>query len=176
MLILKELRSYTMLVIMCTFRMQRPCDALAKRHLAAIASSKYPFLPPGPSQVVTTTPDATLGEVLSHFAHFTGLPVVDSAGRCVGMLSNIDIARHQKRSLNSVANAKVRHVHHGDGRVGSQAGRGRAIGSSFGSLIRNGAGRFAFRMGEKAGRQADRQANRQAGRRVGGRTGGQAGR
>lgn len=60
--------------------------------------------------VVTTTPSATISSVLNQFVHFTGLPVVDNEGHCIGVISNIDIAKHQRRSFKSVSDARVREV------------------------------------------------------------------
>ncbi|CAI5982951.1 unnamed protein product [Closterium sp. NIES-65] len=60
--------------------------------------------------VVTTTPANTISSILDQFVHFTGLPVVDREGHCVGVISNIDIAKHQRRSFKSVADALVKEV------------------------------------------------------------------
>ncbi|GJP46710.1 hypothetical protein CLOM_g5962 [Closterium sp. NIES-68] len=60
--------------------------------------------------VVTTTAANTISSILDQFVHFTGLPVVDREGHCVGVISNIDIAKHQRRSFKSVADALVKEV------------------------------------------------------------------
>eukprot|EP00271_Cylindrocystis_brebissonii_P021837 TRINITY_DN806_c0_g2_i1.p1 TRINITY_DN806_c0_g2~~TRINITY_DN806_c0_g2_i1.p1 ORF type:complete len:243 (+),score=32.56 TRINITY_DN806_c0_g2_i1:270-998(+) len=63
------------------------------------------------SQVVTTTPDATLDTIMPLFEHYTGLPVVDEAGRCVGIISNIDVARRARGpSLTGLPQTPVRDV------------------------------------------------------------------
>ncbi|CAI5505611.1 unnamed protein product [Closterium sp. Naga37s-1] len=48
---------------------------------------------------VTTGATAPLTEILGHFEHFTGLPVVDGEGHCVGIVSDMDVARCQKGAL-----------------------------------------------------------------------------
>ncbi|CAI5520187.1 unnamed protein product [Closterium sp. Naga37s-1] len=50
-------------------------------------------------QPVTTGTTAPLTEILGHFEHFTGLPVVDGEGHCVGIVSDMDVARCQKGAL-----------------------------------------------------------------------------
>jgi len=59
-----------------------------------------PALPPWccfPRQVVVATPDTLLGDILEHFAFYTGLPVVDARTlQCVGMITNIDIYKKQR--------------------------------------------------------------------------------
>ncbi|CAI7803003.1 unnamed protein product [Closterium sp. NIES-53] len=48
---------------------------------------------------VTTGATAPLTEILGQFEHFTGLPVVDGEGHCVGIVSDMDVARCQKGGL-----------------------------------------------------------------------------
>lgn len=61
-------------------------------------------------QVVVTTPQTVLGDILEHFAHYTGLPVVDDDSlKCVGMVSNIDMYRNQRGKSSSVATTLVRY-------------------------------------------------------------------
>lgn len=59
---------------------------------------------------VTTTPETLVGELLERFEHFTGLPVVDEGGRCVGIISSIDVFRHQRKASASITNALVRDI------------------------------------------------------------------
>lgn len=60
---------------------------------------------------VTTTPNVLLSEIMGQFERFTGLPVVDDKGQCVGILSDADILRYQKQqSTKSTAELRVRDV------------------------------------------------------------------
>jgi CBS domain-containing protein len=60
------------------------------------------------SPAVTVTADTTLDHVLKLFEKFTGLPVVDEGGRCIGIISNIDVAKHaRKRADGSLPTTKV---------------------------------------------------------------------
>jgi len=60
--------------------------------------------------VVTVRPEDTLESVLPHFAHFTGMPVVDEQGRCIGIISNIDVAKRVRAKKFSVKDTTVREV------------------------------------------------------------------
>jgi CBS domain-containing protein len=62
------------------------------------------------SPVTTVRPDDPLEVVLPHFQHFTGLPVVNDNGQCVGVVSNIDVAKHAKKKSFSVKTTTVREV------------------------------------------------------------------
>lgn len=60
------------------------------------------------SPAVTVTADTTLDRVLELFERFTGLPVVDERGTCVGIISNIDVAKFARTRIgNSLPTAKV---------------------------------------------------------------------
>lgn len=72
---------------------------------------------PKPPTVVTTTPEASLGEAVALMADrdFTSMPVVDEEGRCVALLSTQDIAHWLGRHLDRdgiVENTSVTEVMH----------------------------------------------------------------
>eukprot|EP00897_Mesotaenium_endlicherianum_P006903 jgi/Mesen1/6240/ME000322S05291 len=62
------------------------------------------------SPAVTTRADATLESILELFEHYTGLPVVDAAGHCVGIVSNIDVAKHARSRADSLPTTRVAEV------------------------------------------------------------------
>jgi len=69
-------------------------EAQPSTHLADVMSKT----------IVTASPEQTLEEIDHHFAHLSGLPVVDSEHRCVGVLSKRD------RKKASDLKAKVKDV------------------------------------------------------------------
>eukprot|EP00270_Netrium_digitus_P021545 TRINITY_DN9255_c0_g1_i1.p1 TRINITY_DN9255_c0_g1~~TRINITY_DN9255_c0_g1_i1.p1 ORF type:complete len:275 (-),score=19.95 TRINITY_DN9255_c0_g1_i1:122-871(-) len=64
------------------------------------------------SPVVTTSPEASLEDVLPFFEKYTGVPVVNEAGHCMGILSNIDVAKFARggRAVASLPTTKVHEV------------------------------------------------------------------
>ena len=47
-------------------------------------------------QVVSVGMEDTLDTVTPLFEHYTGIPVVDEDNKCVGIISNIDVARYAR--------------------------------------------------------------------------------
>lgn len=67
---------------------------------------RFSFLCVG--QAVTTTPDTLVSSLLDSFQHFTGLPVVDEKGHCIGIISSVDIFEHQRKASPSITDVKVK--------------------------------------------------------------------
>eukprot|EP00898_Chlorokybus_atmophyticus_P004350 jgi/Chlat1/4916/Chrsp31S04830 len=62
------------------------------------------------NSVITATPDMTLASIMHHFAKFTGLPVVDDAGHCIGVVSETDVLQVVKEDSSKLQSTTVREV------------------------------------------------------------------
>ena len=59
-------------------------------------------------QVVSVGMEDTLDMVTPLFELYTGIPVVDEDNKCVGIISNIDVARYARGKAQSLPTTRVK--------------------------------------------------------------------